>query len=209
MKSEFGAEKTKEAKSALPSVFRRLSHEYTSRSDVAQPQALGQSRVRALNRLTIVNISAIRTDSNSTHSRVVTHFSLPLSERTVSRIPTFFPSSATAATMPVCKSCGRSFVDQNALRMHSESKHGFECTHCDRVFKTSDGRDSHDRTKHCFSCGICDRQFNSEEALDKHKEAKHRFPCGICDRQFSSEEALDQHKEAKHCLLLRHLRSTI
>lgn len=83
--------------------------------------------------------------------------------------------------------------------MHSESKHGFECTHCDRVFKTSDGRDSHDRTKHCFSCGICDRQFNSEEALDKHTEAKHCFPCGICNRQFSSEEALDQHRDAKHC----------
>lgn len=78
MKSEFGAEKTKEAKSALPSVFRRLSHEYTSRSDVAQPQALGQSRVRALNRLTIVNISAIRTDSNSTHSRVVTTLLSPI-----------------------------------------------------------------------------------------------------------------------------------
>lgn len=106
MKSEFGAEKTKEAKSALPSVFRRLSHEYTSRSDVAQPQALGQSRVRALNRLTIVNISAIRTDSNSTHSRVVTHFSLPLSERTVSRIPTFFPSSATAASSIVIRPGG-------------------------------------------------------------------------------------------------------
>ncbi|KAG1868463.1 hypothetical protein F4604DRAFT_911311 [Suillus subluteus] len=100
--------------------------------------------------------------------------------------------------MPVCNHCDRSFVDKNALRMHTESKHEIECTYCDRTFRTSDGRDQHERTKHKFPCNTCNREFSSRESLDQHEEAKHKFHCNICNREFGSRESLDQHEEAKH-----------
>ncbi|KAG1795327.1 uncharacterized protein HD556DRAFT_379621 [Suillus plorans] len=81
--------------------------------------------------------------------------------------------------MPACKSCDRSFVDKNALRMHSESKHKskrkFECTYCNRAFKTLGGRDTHEEAKHSrrFECGYCDKEFTSDGARIQHQNAKH------------------------------------
>ncbi|KAG2107361.1 hypothetical protein BD769DRAFT_134320 [Suillus cothurnatus] len=100
--------------------------------------------------------------------------------------------------MPECNLCDRYFVDNNALRMHNESKHEIECNYCDRTFSTPDGRDQHERMKH-NCCNICNREFGSRESLDQHTEAKHsEYECRYCDKGFASDGARLQHQNAKH-----------
>ncbi|KAG1741490.1 uncharacterized protein EDB91DRAFT_1130725 [Suillus paluster] len=101
--------------------------------------------------------------------------------------------------MPACNICDRFFVDKNALRMHAESKHEYDCTYCDRTFRTLDGRDQHERTKHNHNCRICDREFRSQESLEQHVEAKHSgYECRYCNQEFASPDARNQHQNAKH-----------
>ncbi|KAH7928801.1 hypothetical protein BV22DRAFT_1030378 [Leucogyrophana mollusca] len=106
--------------------------------------------------------------------------------------------------MPVCHLCsGRSFVDDDALRMHKEAKHPLpHCASCDRSFNSQQSLEQHNEAKHplTYDCDVCDHKFSSPKSLEQHTEAKHppTYDCNICDREFSTPKALEQHQEAKH-----------
>ncbi|KAF8553377.1 hypothetical protein OG21DRAFT_1260009 [Imleria badia] len=130
--------------------------------------------------------------------------------------------------MPACSLCpGRSFRDDEGVRMHRESVHYcctkcskvvgselaleqhtrnkhpfFECHYCDREFSTDDGRLAHERAKHppTFECSHCDKEFSTDEGRLAHEEAKHppTFECRHCDREFSTDDGRLAHEKAKH-----------
>ncbi|KIK81504.1 hypothetical protein PAXRUDRAFT_832802 [Paxillus rubicundulus Ve08.2h10] len=103
--------------------------------------------------------------------------------------------------MPVCRLCpGRFFVDDDAVRMHRESKH-WCCQTCDKEFATEAGLDQHREDKHSsrFCCDTCDSVFRSQHALDQHETDKHPlFECLYCEREFTTEQGRLAHEEAKH-----------
>ncbi|KAF8434789.1 hypothetical protein L210DRAFT_3648903 [Boletus edulis BED1] len=108
--------------------------------------------------------------------------------------------------MPVCPLCpGRFFQDDNAIRMHQQSKHRYSCGSCDRVLNCQQALDQHIRDKHTFECRYCDRKFNSEVSREQHEGADHNtIECRYCDREFNSEGARQQHENAKHAFECHH-----
>ncbi|KAF8136921.1 hypothetical protein EV363DRAFT_642341 [Boletus edulis] len=108
--------------------------------------------------------------------------------------------------MPVCPLCpGRFFQDDNAIRMHQQSKHRYSCGGCDRVLNCQQALDQHIRDKHTFECRYCDRKFNSEVSREQHEDAEHStIECRYCDREFNSEGARQQHENAKHAFECHH-----
>ncbi|KAF9226372.1 hypothetical protein BS17DRAFT_777136 [Gyrodon lividus] len=104
--------------------------------------------------------------------------------------------------MPVCRLCpGRSFVDDNAVRMHKESKHWY-CQTCDKDFSGEQALDQHTDAKHRYSCDTCSKVFYSQQALDQHQADKHPplFECQYCEREFTTDEGRLAHEKAKHDL---------
>ncbi|KIJ63216.1 hypothetical protein HYDPIDRAFT_113827 [Hydnomerulius pinastri MD-312] len=104
--------------------------------------------------------------------------------------------------MTTCRLCpGRSFADDNAVRMHKEAIH-WCCETCDAAFRKEEDLEQHNVAKHPpeFSCDTCGKILRSQQGLDQHCADKHapEFECRPCGREFSSEESLEQHNAAKH-----------
>ncbi|KIJ14572.1 hypothetical protein PAXINDRAFT_100051 [Paxillus involutus ATCC 200175] len=104
--------------------------------------------------------------------------------------------------MLVCPLCpGRFFVDDNAVRMHKDSRRHWCCQTCDKEFATEPALDQHMEVKHSpqYCCDTCDSVFRSQQALDQHETDKHPvFECLYCEREFTTEKGRLAHEEAKH-----------
>lgn len=111
-------------------------------------------------------------------------------------------------TASPCAECGKTFMNQLALRNHIKYKHPEQsenvCNKCGRVFTSQRGLNNHHNTMHSFdvtTCTVCKRTFASRPALKshllyKHTEAKAR--CNFCHKAFTSTIRRDRHVKKFH-----------
>lgn len=88
-----------------------------------------------------------------------------------------------------CKTCGKSFKLQNALRDHERSVHIEErpnaCSYCDKGFKLVHHLKEHILRMHekpkerKFACTLCEKKFFNHHDLNVHEKRSHGkvWPC--------------------------------
>lgn len=100
-----------------------------------------------------------------------------------------------------CETCGKRFMDVQALKHHTEMHFGtdeYPCDVCFKKFRTR-GRLFAHRSLHLgrrYSCQDCDFKTRSRGGLTIHRQLKHeekRFACKFCGKKFGTKQNMEAH----------------
>lgn len=103
----------------------------------------------------------------------------------------------------ICEHCGDSFLNENNLRQHKNTRHIpdelrqiYECYLCRAMFRSVSGMKLHVR-KHAasklFECTICHRKFDRRFQLKYHSKIhfdEMPFDCSYCGKKFRYSKRL-------------------
>ncbi|KXJ84774.1 hypothetical protein Micbo1qcDRAFT_129118 [Microdochium bolleyi] len=103
----------------------------------------------------------------------------------------------------VCEPCDRTFINEDGLRQHNQSKHSrLFCARCDQYFPSRGARQQHisnsDRHHVCVKCPH-KPDFESLNGLDGHLTEIHVY-CRPCKKHFGKKDDLTKHDIAVHYL---------
>lgn len=100
-----------------------------------------------------------------------------------------------------CKSCNRTFVNEQGLLQHCRfaATHAGEwCERCRRLFISHHALEQHEDASVVHNiCTSCALDFTSFDALLEHRNKVH-FRCGICNKLNSSDFERRYHQTREH-----------
>ena len=107
----------------------------------------------------------------------------------------------------ICRFCGKGFSYSTSHKMHERTHSGkkdrpFPCETCGKTFVNRQALKYHIMAKHTdgghYTCDVCHKVYKTEFLLKIHKrrhtEANQRFMCDICGKQFMYKSTLELHK---------------
>ncbi|KAJ0001779.1 hypothetical protein NQD34_001575 [Periophthalmus magnuspinnatus] len=102
----------------------------------------------------------------------------------------------------VCNACGRRFISESALKVHSymhSETHEYLCKYCYASFKTKVNKLAHElihlKQKDPFKCPDCAMTFPTfrKRAAHKKEHKKDKFKCKICGIELYDEQSFMRH----------------
>ncbi|XP_063390247.1 zinc finger protein 791-like isoform X2 [Cydia fagiglandana] len=107
-----------------------------------------------------------------------------------------------------CKTCGRTFENEDKLKVHENSHLSTQCQLCDKLFVSQRHFDSH-MQRHAVKlnlvksstqiCSFCEKDYANDNQLSLHVNKVHLqikpYACDMCERQFYTESNLSKHKK--------------
>ncbi|XP_073966828.1 uncharacterized protein isoform X4 [Choristoneura fumiferana] len=161
-------------------------------------------------------VQSVVTHYSKTHSQIDTAYQCRDCDYSTTSHRRYRYHCAKHKEKPCCPTCGKSFVNNSALKMHMFTVHKvsnrvYSCPQCGKVYNARSGLLAHTASVHRAAaaaayCAPCRTHFRTRHNLRHHlnthsrhaSDTDKKFACSVCGERFLTKTRLRDHVDWDH-----------